>query len=126
MSNHSCYAFDLPGKRNRSDSSCQCHYCVNNLFRHVALMNTSRLCPTIHPALVNAYCKPSSLFVGGECIVFKGTTQGDPLAMAIYVLATVPLIKTIYTEASHQIWYEDDAVNSGNLASINMWWNKLT
>lgn len=98
----------------------------NSLNREVALKNISVLCPAIHPILVNAYRRPSSLFVGGECLLSQeGTTQGDPLAMAMYALATVPLISKISTSGSQQIWYADDAANGGKLSSIKQWWEKL-
>ena len=43
--------------------------------------------------LVNTYRAPTELFVDNDVILLQeGTTQGDPLAMAMYSLATIPLI----------------------------------
>ena len=64
----------------------------NNLNRQVALANISVNCPAMLPVLANTYRQPSFLFVGGEVLISKeGTTQGDPLAMPMYALATFPL-----------------------------------
>ena len=38
----------------------------------------------------------------------EGTTQGDPLAMPMYAVATIPLIKGLPNSVS-QVWYADDA-----------------
>ena len=37
--------------------------------------------------------------------------QGDPLAMPMYALATIPLIKKLncYLDDVSQVWYADDA-----------------
>ena len=64
----------------------------DSLNRQVASRNISLLFLSIHPILVNTYRKPSDLIVGGTLLLSQeGTTQGDPLAMAMYALATVPL-----------------------------------
>ena len=47
----------------------------------------------------------------------EGTTQGDPLAMAMYAIAVVPLINRLYYLAD-QIWYADDAAASGSLTQL--------
>ena len=46
-------------------------------------------------------------------------TQGDPLAMPLYALATTPLIDQLSNiQDVIQVWYADDASTSGSLASI--------
>ena len=61
----------------------------------------------------------SRLFVGGEIILSQeGTTQGDPLAMAMYTLALVPLITQLSSVA-------DDVAAVGRLADLHAWWDKL-
>ena len=55
----------------------------------------------------------------------EGTTQGDPLAMPMYALATIPLIKKLEGN-SKQIWYADDAAAVGKIGNIRSWWERLT
>ena len=54
----------------------------------------------------------------------EGTTQGDPLAMPIYAIATIPLIKKL-TQDTTQIWYADDAASMGKMDHVRKWWDKL-
>ena len=44
--------------------------------------------------------------------------------MAIYAIATVPLIKRLSQEVT-QIWYADDAASMGNIHQIQEWWSQL-
>ena len=61
--------------------------------------------------------KSSSLFIDGERILSEeGTTQGDPLAMAMYALSTVPLINRLEGLAA-QMWFADDAA-AGSLVVL--------
>ena len=54
------------------------------------------VCPALSHILINTYRNNSQLFVDGQCILSKeGTTQGDPLAMAMYAIGTQPLIRTL-------------------------------
>ena len=58
----------------------------------------------------------------------EGTTQGDPLAMIMYALATIPLIqrlKDCVNDVS-QVWYADDASGSGRVLSLRKWWDKIS
>jgi hypothetical protein len=69
----------------------------NSLNRAVALHNISVSRPAIHPILANSYRQPSSLFVDKLSLPSQeGTTQGDPLAMVMYALATIPLIRKTF------------------------------
>ena len=75
----------------------------NALNRQVALHNIRLLCPPITTILINLYRCPTELFTDEDIILsLEGTTQGDPLAMAMYSLATIPLIKRL--EACLQVW----------------------
>ena len=98
----------------------------NNLNRKVALLNIEQSCPAIAKALTNCYRNDSILFVGGEVLHSQeGTTQGDPLAMVMFGLATAPLIEKISTDHTTQIWFADDAADGGPIRSIRKWWDKL-
>ena len=97
----------------------------NNLNRKTALINILRSCPSIAPALINTYRHESSLFIGGEIIPScEGTTQGDPLAMAMFALATLPLLNKLSQDVK-QCWYADDASAGGELQHIKDWWDGL-
>ena len=98
----------------------------NSLNRQSALHNIRRLCPPLATVLINTYRAPTELFVDGDTILSQeGTTQRDPLAMPMYALATIPLIKKLKSY-SKQIWYADDVAAMGKLADLRAWWNHLT
>ena len=56
----------------------------------------------------------------------EGTTQGDPFAMPMYALATVPLINRLSKGSIKQIWYADDAAAVGKVSQLREWWEMLT
>ena len=98
----------------------------NSLNRQVALHNIRRLCPPIATILVNSYRAPTELFVDSDVIFSQeGTTQGDPLAMAMYGLATIPLIRRL-NDHCKQVWYADDSAAFGSIEHLQSWWEKLT
>ena len=58
----------------------------NSVNRQAALHNISILCPSLAYALYNTYQAPLRCVIQGDGDIFstEGTTQGDPLAMAMY------------------------------------------
>lgn len=70
----------------------------------------------------------SSLQAKGKIESTEGTTQGDPLVMAMYALAIRPLIDRL-REAKpivRQVWFADDATAAGRLATLRKWWQIVT
>ena len=97
----------------------------NALNCKVTLHNIRRLCPSIATILINLYCSPIELFIDGDVILSQeGTIQGDPLAMAMYGLATIPLIRRLEGLCT-QVWYADDSMAAGKLTQLRQWWDKL-
>ena len=73
----------------------------NSLNRELALCSILHLCPSFGRLTTNTYRFDCSLFIDGDCIFSReGTTQGDPLAMSMFAVATVPLIQQL-DEVSH-------------------------
>ena len=98
----------------------------NSLNREAALRNVQHLCPSLAPVVINTYRQPANLYVGGETISSEeGTTQGDPIAMVMYAVAIIPLLKSVATEGATQAWYADDGGAGGKLMKVRMWWDKL-
>ena len=65
----------------------------NCLNREVALRNVLYQCPSLGRVLINTYRDGINMYIGGESIMsLEGTTQGDPMAMAMYALGTLPLL----------------------------------
>ena len=71
------------------------------------------------------YRTDAFLFTGGRTIFSsEGTTQGDPLAMAMYTIGTLPLISRL-TGLVKQCWYADDSAAGGKLSKLKQWWDLL-
>ena len=101
----------------------------NSLNRNCALHNIQRQCPALARTLLNCYQSPARLFVagGGELSSQEGVTQGDPLSMVFYALATLPLIGKLRGEhpSISQAWYADDSGGAGQLQQLRGWWDSL-
>ena len=101
----------------------------NSLNRRAALHNIARVCPPLAQITLNTYQDPASLFVrGGQSLLSQeGTTQGDPLAMAIYATALTPLVKSVGTNVADvcQGWFADDSAAAGGLSPLRKWYNLL-
>ena len=101
----------------------------NALNRAVALHNIRVLFPPIATYAINTYRQSVRLFItgGSELKSAEGTTQGDPLAMAIYTISLQPLVTLLGISIdAKQCWYADDASGSGSLEAIKQWWDELT
>ena len=63
----------------------------------------------------------------GEISSTEGTTQGDPLAMAMYAFAIVPLIHKLRNNSPdvRQVWYADDATGAGMCDKLRQWWDQV-
>ena len=101
----------------------------NSLNRIAALHNVQSLCPPLARVFLNTYGKPIHLVVsgGGEVLSREGTCQGDPLAMAIYAVSTVPLIRRLSDACPdvHQAWYADDDSAAGLVAHLRPYWDTI-
>ena len=104
---------------------------ASNALNHLsALHNIRQLCPSLATALINSYRAPTELFVDGDVLLSSEgtTTQGDSLAMPMYALATIPLIKKLNCHLGYvsQVWYANDASTAGKIDRLREWWSELT
>ena len=87
------------------------------------------MCPSLAQVLTNTYQAPVRCVVqgGGEILSTEGTTQGDPLAMAMYAFAMRPLIdrQQMHCHTIKQVWYADDATGAGTCSELRAWWDSL-
>ena len=98
----------------------------NSLNRQTALHNIRRLCPPLATILINTYRASTELIVDGDVLYSQeGTTQGDPLAMPMYAIATLPLIKRLNQDSVNQVWYADEATVVGKIATLREWWDQI-
>ena len=67
---------------------------------------------------------PTQLCAGHEILSQEGTTQGCPLAMAMYALALVPLLGRLRTTCK-QAWFADDGTGGGSLKELKGWWEAI-
>ena len=91
----------------------------------MALNNISGSSAPLATTLINTYRDHTDLFFHGSSLLSEeGTTQGDPLAMPMYAIATIPLIRSLPGDVQ-QTWYADDASTSGSLKHLRAWWDEL-
>ena len=103
------------------------HNAFNSLNRAVMLQNIQVTCPSLAVPVINMYRSDAELFVGEETIFSReGTTQGDPLSMAVYALSTLPLISKRSQPNLTQTWFADDAGGEASLQVLHQWWTALS
>ena len=91
----------------------------NSLKRELALKNEEILCPALHHALANSLKHPSNLYVNNTVLTStEDTTQGDPLAMAMYEIRIIPLVEFLQNPNVTQKWYADDGSAAFDLRSL--------
>ena len=94
----------------------------NSINRQAALHNIRMLCPPLAQILINTYQSPITMIIPGkgEIASTEGTTQGDPLGMAMYDLAITPLIRKLHSSCPEvsQIWFADDATSAGSCSHL--------
>ena len=86
--------------------------CFNSINHQVALWNLHVIWPSCSLFIFNIYRRWAPLVVTdlNEYLYSKGITQGDPLSMFVYAVATLPLIECIgHPNAGRDVWYADDA-----------------
>lgn len=101
----------------------------NRVNRAVALWNVQYTCPAMKFVLINAYRTPTRIFMTDdngsfEFLSQEGTTQGCPLAMAMYAMALAPLLKELHP-LCHQVWYADDATGCDTFVRMRAWFDAL-
>ena len=93
----------------------------NSLNPKVVLHNVHKVCPSLSMVLQNTYGAGTDLYVGGQVLHSKeGTTQGDPLAMPMFAVASLPMIDHLQkaSPTARQSWYADDASNGDKLKAL--------
>ena len=98
----------------------------NTLNRKLALKNIENTCPFLLTAIKNSYSNPSKLFVNKKpSALKKGQPRGKPLAMAMYGLAIINLIKILSVDDVIQKWYADDRNAVGKLSNLRTVLDKI-
>ena len=95
----------------------------NRINRSVALWNVQFTCPAMKHVLINFYRSPTRIFMNG-LLSQEGTTQGCPLAMAMYAIALVPLLKHLLPMCK-QVWFADDATGCDKFETMRAWFDEL-
>ncbi|KAF6200183.1 hypothetical protein GE061_006484 [Apolygus lucorum] len=100
----------------------------NAMNRMVALWQARIRWPRCARFLYNTYKGHAELvFRGSENKLYsrEGVTQGDPLAMLLYGISTLPLIEKLQDPRMTQCWYADDSSAQGHFGDLRSWWDKL-
>ena len=107
----------------------------NSINRKTMLHNISIKCPSLATYVNNTYGEPSNLYIhnsnsGNIGKVLKsaeGTTQGDPVAMAMYAIGMSVLQDVIGHEKTNvkQVAYADDLSGAGKISDLKKWWGMI-
>ena len=115
-----------PGDRTEVILLIYARYPINSLNREMSFKNIRKLCHSIYAALRNSYKTPSAFSIDKRVIKSQeGTTQGDPLAMLLYGVATLPLIAILEDHDFLHKWYADESNVAGSLELLRIVLDKL-
>ena len=93
---------------------------INQINRKVMLHNIRIICPIIATYNINSHSPEARLFTseGKETSSAEGTTQGNPIAMPIDPLGSLPLLNATTTDSTKHAAYADDISFVGKLRNI--------
>ena len=99
-----------------------------NVFLHVSI-----ICPAIAIYAKNCYSLHSRHFIigGYEIRSCEETTQGGPIAMALYTIAIIQMILMIVDitskiyDSTKTAAYADDVTAAGRITQLKNWWKTL-
>lgn len=94
---------------------------INQINRKAMLHNIWIICPIIATYNINSHSPEARLFTseGKETSSAEGTTQGNPIAMPIDALGSLPLLNaTTTTDSTKHAAYADDISFVGKLRNI--------
>ena len=88
------------------------------------------MCPALVRILTNCYRVPSALYtsLGKVLLSCEGTTQGDPLGMAMYAMGTMPLKITAFKIAiqhCNRCGLLMTLPARSDIAKLRQWWDDL-
>ena len=104
----------------------------NTINREAMLHNIKMKCPSFSKYVENTYGSPSELYIEGDednnvIMSEEGTTQGDPIAMAMYAIGLSVMQDTLSMEETRvkSVSYADDLIGAGSIVDLYEWWKKL-
>ena len=106
----------------------------NTINREALIHNIKIKCPSLSKYTENTYGKPTELYIEGgkggkedTLLSEEGTTQGDPIAMAMYSIGmSVMQSELAYEETNiKSAAYADDYFGAGTIKNLRSWWERL-
>ena len=104
VAGHECAKFMIPNKQKQIYSSAPQMPLTHLIMRQ--LFTTFSSYAPLSKIIINTYREDSQLFIDGSILYSQeGTSHGDPLAMAMYAIAIIPLIYQLEDHGIKQAWY---------------------
>ena len=106
----------------------------NSLNRKATINNMKFQCPSLAQFAENTYKEPTNLYIAtrnkrheAKMQAAEGTTQGDPIAMAMYALGLSVLLNEIDCQTTEikQVAYADDLTGAGKIDKLKAWWDLI-